>query len=98
MIREWLERRGWTCVRSDDEGELYTKGNPVCMNTAAALFQEALDFDSRVKRLLEANNEEVERRRAAERKEEAVMKILSGVIRAVEDLQAELRKEKARGR
>ncbi len=43
MIRAWLESHGWVCVRSDDEGDLYTKGNPVCMNTEAALFQELMD-------------------------------------------------------
>lgn len=66
MIREWLERNGWTCVRSDEEGELYTKGNPVAMNTAAALFSELMDREANYearRMLLVASNEIVERYR-----------------------------------
>jgi hypothetical protein len=48
VIREWLEEHGWTCVRSDEEGDLYTKGNPVGMNTEAALFTELIEAEAQI--------------------------------------------------
>lgn len=46
MIRAWLERHGWTHLRADGDDDLYTKGSPVCMSTAAALFLEMMDRDA----------------------------------------------------
>ncbi len=61
MIKDWLKAQGWALVREGPDDDLYTKGAPVCMNTAAALFQELMDrasaHDFRKRRYIEAQAE-----------------------------------------
>lgn len=83
MIRAWLERNGWkwvgTDTQTDGDDDLYTKGSPVCMNTAAALFSELTDMEaqrnhlrSEVCRVNAALEGEIHRRMRAEKGGDAV--------------------------